>query len=329
MGMSTISPKNLRSKADKKSKNKRSRFSWAEVLSQDPDQIARQRAEKEFEREQMLDIPNKYKGRPTYAILEIENRLKTAKENNNETKLFYEEPDYIKGYTKTMMEIARKISANHDISAKQQQENEPDQKTATTARCRRRKSTNPTKIVKSTNNARVKQSLEEIHDNFYIRPKRKNNNADAFTQQQLTPPPSTTDESSCSSNVSSDSERVGKRNGGSNFPTKGRFNAKNGSAGTSRSSSHTSIQSMTSNKTECTTSGISSSVFFDEDADDEEDFHAKVKRQFQVQPAKKRRGRPPGKSKQKNFVFWFFSNVLALLSTAKKVEKIRIISTRG
>ncbi|XP_063708494.1 uncharacterized protein LOC134837103 isoform X2 [Culicoides brevitarsis] len=302
MGLSQISPKNLRSKAaDKKSKKQRTRFSWAEVLSQDPDQIARQRAEKEFEREQMMEIPNKYKGQPTYAILEIENRLKAAKENNNETKHFYEEPDYIKGYTKTMMEIARKISANKISSIasppatqEDSSESSPPQQTA---RCRRRKSTNPTKIVKST---RVKQSsLEEIHDNFYIRPKRKN---EAFAQQ-LTPPPSTTDESSCSSNASSDSDVTrapGKRQT-TNFPTtKGRYNAKNGSAGTSRSSSHTSIQSMSSNKSECTTSGISSSVFFDEDADDEEEFHQKVKRQFQVQPVKKRRGRPPGKCNQKS-----------------------------
>lgn len=285
-----VSPKNLRSKADKKSKKQRSRFSWAEVLSQDPDQIARKRAEKEYERDQMSETPNKYKGRPTYAILEIENRLK-AKDNNNETKHFYEEADYIKGYTKNMMEIVRRKSQPPPT----QDSEASEQKSVTQSR--RRKSTNPTKIVKSSNNTRVKQSLEEMHDNFYIRPKRKN---EAFTTatQQLTPPPSTTDESSCSSNVSSESDaRPTKRataiHASNNFPTKGRYNTKNGSAGSSRSSSHTSIQSISSNKTDCTTSGISSSVFFDDDADDEEEFHQKVKRQFQVQPKKKRRGRPP------------------------------------
>lgn len=303
MGMN-ISPKNLRSKADKKSKKQRNRFSWAEVLSQDPDQIARQRAEKEFERDQVSETSNKYKGRPTYAILEIEHRLR-AKDNNNETKNFFEESDYIKGYTKNMMEITRKINANRRSQAPATQESEPDQKT----RCRRRKSTNPTKIVKSSNNTRVKQSLGEMHDNFYIRPKRKNEAFTTAASQQLTPPPSTTDESSCSSNASSESDaRPSKRataiHAANNFPTKGRYNVKNGSAGSSRSSSHTSIQTISSNKTECTTSGISSSVFFDEDADDEEEFHQKVKRQFQVQPIKKRRGRPPGSSK-----YFFCSNI--------------------
>lgn len=316
MGMS-ISPKNLRSKADKKSKKKSNRFSWAEVLSQDPDQIARQRAEKEFEREEMSETPNKYKGRPTYAILEIENKLK-VKDNNNETKNFYEEDDYIKGYTKNMMDIARKISANEQSQA--QQASVLDQKLA---RCRRRKSTNPTKIVKSSNNARAKQSLEEIHDNFYIRPKRKN---EAFTTQQLTPPPSTTDESSCSSNASSDSDgRPGKRltaiHAANNFPTKGRYNTKNGSAGTSRSSSHTSIQSISTNQTECTTSGISSSVFFDDDADDEEEFHPIVKRQFHVQQVPvqpKKRGRPKGSGMLISFLLKVLG--LALFSLIDRIS---------
>ncbi|XP_037948735.1 uncharacterized protein LOC119680131 [Teleopsis dalmanni] len=75
-----VSPKNLRSKSDKKSIKKK-KFSWAEVLSQDPDQIARERAEKEFDREDEMSegqqpIMRKYKGNPTYAILEIEERIK-------------------------------------------------------------------------------------------------------------------------------------------------------------------------------------------------------------------------------------------------------------
>lgn len=72
-----ISPKNLRSKSDKIPKKQKVKFSWTDILSTDPDQIARQRAEKEFERDQN-DTPLvcRYIGKPTYAILEMEKRLK-------------------------------------------------------------------------------------------------------------------------------------------------------------------------------------------------------------------------------------------------------------
>ncbi|KAH8254165.1 hypothetical protein KR032_008773 [Drosophila birchii] len=70
-----VSPKNLRSKSNKKTAKKK--FSWAEVLSQDPDQIARERAVKEFEREESIcplqsRLPRRYEGKPTYAILAVE-----------------------------------------------------------------------------------------------------------------------------------------------------------------------------------------------------------------------------------------------------------------
>ncbi|XP_017148387.1 uncharacterized protein LOC108159528 isoform X2 [Drosophila miranda] len=70
-----VSPKNLRSKSSKK--NVKKKFSWAEVISQDPDQIARERAAKEFEREEticplQMRLPKRYEGRPTYAILTVE-----------------------------------------------------------------------------------------------------------------------------------------------------------------------------------------------------------------------------------------------------------------
>lgn len=70
-----VSPKYLRSKSGKKKQ-----FSWAEVLSQDPDQIARQRAEKEFDREDELSeiqqtVTRRYQGNPTYAILQLQQRL--------------------------------------------------------------------------------------------------------------------------------------------------------------------------------------------------------------------------------------------------------------
>lgn len=85
-----VSPKNLRSKSDKKA-TKKKKFSWAEILSQDPDQIARERAEKEFDREEELSdvqqtMVRRYQGKPTYAILEILERLgRSAKEYEEET----------------------------------------------------------------------------------------------------------------------------------------------------------------------------------------------------------------------------------------------------
>lgn len=100
-----ISPKNLRSKSDKIPKKLKSKFAWTSI---DPDQIAKQRADKEFEREeQSQETPTRYKGKPTYAILEIENKLKfkdkLSLKEDSEQQL-----DYIKGYTKPMMDILRK-----------------------------------------------------------------------------------------------------------------------------------------------------------------------------------------------------------------------------
>lgn len=109
-GSNKISPKNLRSKSDAKSKKQKSKFSWTEILSSNPDQIARERAEKEFEREQLAQTPvvAKYSGRPTYAILEIENRLKFK--DKLDAKEECDTPDMvsIKGYTKPMMDILRR-----------------------------------------------------------------------------------------------------------------------------------------------------------------------------------------------------------------------------
>lgn len=85
-----VSPKNLRSKTDKKA-TKKKKFSWAEILSQDPDQIARERADKEFDREELLSevqqpLVRRYQGKPTYAIMEILNRLgRTVNDYEEET----------------------------------------------------------------------------------------------------------------------------------------------------------------------------------------------------------------------------------------------------
>ncbi|XP_075165010.1 back seat driver [Haematobia irritans] len=70
-----VSPKNLRSKSDRKAP-KKNKFSWTEILSQDPDLIARERAEKEFDREEELsdiqqNLIRRYQGKPTYAIRQV------------------------------------------------------------------------------------------------------------------------------------------------------------------------------------------------------------------------------------------------------------------
>uniref|UniRef100_T1PL63 non-specific serine/threonine protein kinase n=1 Tax=Musca domestica TaxID=7370 RepID=T1PL63_MUSDO len=74
-----VSPKNLRSKSDKKA-TKKNKFSWTEILSQDPDLIARERAEREFDREEELsdiqqDTVRRYQGKPTYAIRQVLHRM--------------------------------------------------------------------------------------------------------------------------------------------------------------------------------------------------------------------------------------------------------------
>lgn len=112
----TTSPKNLRSKRDSartpangkshggkgSTHKKEKKFCWSEILSTDPDQIARERAEKEFERaDQMEEIVIRYSGNPTYAIRELENKTSNALD-------YIESEDYIKGYTKPMMDILRK-----------------------------------------------------------------------------------------------------------------------------------------------------------------------------------------------------------------------------
>lgn len=104
-----VSPKNLRSKVTQNTKKRRAKFSWTDILSTDPDQIARQRAEKEFEREDHTDQATirKYTGKPTYAILQTES-LKSKSKSERESQSVENADDYIKGYTKPMMEVWRK-----------------------------------------------------------------------------------------------------------------------------------------------------------------------------------------------------------------------------
>lgn len=115
IGMNRISPKNLRSKSQKIPKKQRSKFSWTDVLSTDPDQIARQRAEKEIERDQIdvTPITSRYKGKPTYAIIAVQNRNKFKDKlmdcktdiDGNRTN---NDDDRIDGYTPAMMDVWRK-----------------------------------------------------------------------------------------------------------------------------------------------------------------------------------------------------------------------------
>lgn len=125
---SKASPKNLRSKEKTKTgkRPKKPKATEKELISEkmargkklsiheiatlDPDQIARDRAEKEYER---LDDKihyqtlKRYSGNPTYAILELENKLKN-KLNGSAVVAANSEIETIKGYTKPMMDILRK-----------------------------------------------------------------------------------------------------------------------------------------------------------------------------------------------------------------------------
>lgn len=125
---SKASPKNLRSK--EKTKGKRSKrqpkvtgkelisgkmaqgkkLSIAEIATLDPDQIARDRADREYEKfdeKIYYQTPQRYKGNPTYAILEIENKLKNNIKGSS-ALMFNGDIELIKGYTKPMMDVLNK-----------------------------------------------------------------------------------------------------------------------------------------------------------------------------------------------------------------------------
>lgn len=129
------SPKNLRSKekCNKAKRQKRQRkltekeiicekiakgkkLSVHEIATLDPEQIARDRAEKEYEKfdeKVYYQTPQRYKGNPTYAILEIENRLKNKQNGSSNVNTSVCNPlsidiEPIKGYTKPMMDILKK-----------------------------------------------------------------------------------------------------------------------------------------------------------------------------------------------------------------------------
>lgn len=121
------SPKNLRSKQKTKGKRPKrqpkitekeiisekiaqgKKLSIAEIATLDPDQIARDRADREYEKfdeKVYYQTPQRYKGNPTYAILEIENKLKSKQ--GGSAVPFASEEQSIKGYTKPMMDVLKK-----------------------------------------------------------------------------------------------------------------------------------------------------------------------------------------------------------------------------
>lgn len=125
------SPKNLRSK-EKTPKGRRpkrkpkvsevelisekmaqgKKLTIAEIATLDPDKIARDRADREYEKfddKIYYQTPQRYKGNPTYAILEIENKLKN-KQNGSASAAVAACSDIepIKGYTKPMMDVLKK-----------------------------------------------------------------------------------------------------------------------------------------------------------------------------------------------------------------------------
>lgn len=125
-----LSPKNLRSKKETPNRTGRSRskrLSLEELLATDPEQIARQRIEKEFDGQDsdLLEVSIRYQGKPTYAILELESKLNGTL---NRTELdatvmndslgvaglndSFLEVTPIKGYTKPMMDLVRRRHSN-------------------------------------------------------------------------------------------------------------------------------------------------------------------------------------------------------------------------
>lgn len=122
------SPKNLRSKEKVKGKRPKrqpkmtekelisekmalgKKLSIAEIATLDPDQIARDRADREYEKfdeKVYYQTPQRYKGNPTYAILDIQSKLRN-KHVNSLTVAANNDIEPIKGYTKPMMDVLKK-----------------------------------------------------------------------------------------------------------------------------------------------------------------------------------------------------------------------------
>ncbi|XP_050090549.1 uncharacterized protein LOC126574403 isoform X2 [Anopheles aquasalis] len=92
------------------------KHSCEEIFATDADQIARERVEKEFERAEQIAEEQavvRYTGKPTYAIQELERKLRNGGHSTGGSGCtgatdYTESEGYIKGYTKPMMDILRK-----------------------------------------------------------------------------------------------------------------------------------------------------------------------------------------------------------------------------
>lgn len=221
---SKASPKNLRSKEKNGSKllpkqrqrklaekqiitekmAKGKKLSIHEISLLDPDAIARDRADKEYEKfDDKMQTPQRYVGNPTYAILEIENRLKT-KHGVSTPSTTVAEVEPIKGYTKPMMEILKKqqmaveqqLNCNSPITQSRSREGlrnviKPTQKNLTYQKQRKKKKS-------KRKNASSKQSKKVVEESVptpltsvssYYKPKRgrprKHAIVPAFTPQTI------------------------------------------------------------------------------------------------------------------------------------------------
>jgi hypothetical protein len=206
------SPKNLRSKeksnvagGSKKPAPKRQRkinekelisekmakgkkLSIHEISLLDPDAIARDRADKEYEKfDEKLQTPQRYKGNPTYAILEIENRLKSKQGGSAviQSSGSFVDVEPIKGYTKPMMEVLKKQQiaveqqlTNSPITQKRSREGlrnviKPTQKNITYQKQKKKKKSKRTKkVLKKQNVVQDEANDVQAHTPVSSKPRR-------------------------------------------------------------------------------------------------------------------------------------------------------------
>jgi hypothetical protein len=166
------SPKNLRSK-EKLVKGKRpkrtpkvtekelisekmaqgKKLSLLEIATLDPDQISRTRADREYEKlddKVYYQTPHRYKGNPTYAILEIQERLK-SKHNGSAVAITSENFDVepLKAYTKTGFKKQQKMADQFTVIAK-------------TSRRRRKREEVQNDVIKPVNIKSVKTRKKKL-----------------------------------------------------------------------------------------------------------------------------------------------------------------------
>ncbi|XP_049543921.1 uncharacterized protein LOC125956263 isoform X2 [Anopheles darlingi] len=113
------------------------KHSCEEIFATDADQIARERVEKEFERAEQIAEEQavvRYTGKPTYAIQELERKLRNGGHSTGGSGCtgatdYTESEGYIKGYTKPMMDILRKRQSQlfRDLEQERRRSNEKEE----------------------------------------------------------------------------------------------------------------------------------------------------------------------------------------------------------